>query len=302
MAYLRPSGDAVAEAINLLRRKPGGFQRLAEHYVALQFPDEFDPLTPSGRTADDATRTNWPDAFARSPKPDGRFSLLEVTADQKNWRQHVLGDLEAAAVVERRVERLTVVLWIRSPDFQEVEEVEEDLASTAGLAPSRCRLVFRERLVEDLRQPRFARVRSDPTLLGLRISTTHPFAPLTDAGLFGDEERPGAFAPSHGEYESGRVEVGPAEDRITARLAERGWALVLGRSGAGKTVLATSIALRRTVRGDLFQDSMAETYYLRLGTLSSEADRARALDVFTEAIDDQLMTIVDDVHLDGVTA
>jgi hypothetical protein len=229
--------EAVIQArINAL--SAGAFQRLAEAYAELTWPERYRHLVPQGRNAQDATTNGWPDAWA--PDGHGRVHAVEATRDL-NWSAHLEADVENAKAPPNGGQLASFVFVSRKdprPKEDALSPYRQSLAAL-GLATDRIDFVFMDTLRLALAKPPFARVRAD--LLNLP-STTLPLRPILNArGIYGDGSA-SAFRPSRQEYTRRRVHRNSQLDAVRARLDAEGWAFVRGKGASGKTALCTVLA------------------------------------------------------------
>ncbi len=125
--------------------------------------------------------------------------------------------------------------------------------------------------------------------LAKKSSLPYPFKLIWKVHqLFGRSDRSEAFAPSLKEFREGLVHRSILSDKVEARLATHGWAWVRGRGAAGKTVLAIQIALG-------YEAKSYPAYYLNLAT--TEVEIAEAFDALTAFTNEQVLFIIDNVHL-----
>src|SRR5688500_13295284 len=90
---MNPSESAIREAVENLKRSPATFQRLAERYAQLAFPDRYRDLLPKGRNPQDVAIKGWPDAYVLLA--DGRIDAVEMTHSPA-WESHIAKDYEEA--------------------------------------------------------------------------------------------------------------------------------------------------------------------------------------------------------------
>jgi len=288
---MKPSQSSIERAIDLLKASPGNFQRLVEDYAEISYPHLFDHLAPLGRQAGGTTVKGWPDATALLPS-GRKWALLEAT-HSANWVAHLEKDIQRLALESESVGVFMFVAWAKSPPRDQLQKYRERIVAL-GVPIDRIFLVFREQFVRDIAHPRFVRQWVDP--LHLPVSSL-PFELIDEAHqLFGAERLGSSFVPSRSEYIGGLVHRPGLADFVEQRLTTDGWALVRGIGAAGKTVLATLIAL-----GQSF--ALRPSYYLSLGGWSRELnDPASAIESLTTCGDDGVLFILDDVHLDSKTA
>jgi len=278
---MAPSESAIESAVEALKKSPGTFQRLAEYYAQMVYPKRFPTLIPGGRDKSDVVLKGWPDAYIGDP-PDA----VEATHSPK-WKKHLNDDLrKAEARGPGGLAGFLFVAWAPKPKDELLRPYRDRLVKL-GVPTDNITFVFKQQFVRDLRQPRFASVWAD--LLGLPCSSA-PFAPISQAGLFGAGNQ--FLAPTREEYASGRVHRPSAADKIEESLNSRGWALVRGRGAAGKTVLATQIALNPAI--------CSTAYYLDLAR--DDVEDHVAIEIITTHADAGVLFVVDNVHLNGALA
>ncbi|MBZ5520734.1 MAG: hypothetical protein LAP21_00610 [Acidobacteriia bacterium] len=280
---MSPARPAVAEAIDAL--DPARFQALAEEYVSIQYPGRFCNLQRRGSNTRGETIAGWPDAY--DILPDARLDVLEVTR-AGSWKRHLQEDVEEATQFSGRLGGFVFVAWARTPEPAMRLEFQNKLVAR-GISSDRISFVFREQLVSDLCQPKFALLWEK--YLGLSAHCL-PFRSIEQARIYGSAGQANIFTPSREEYLQGLVHRPQVTSQVEDFLKARGWALVRGKGASGKTVLAVQVALSefRTV----------PVYYLDLTDLVSanEADSSRALDVITWRKDQSVLFIVDNIHMD----
>jgi hypothetical protein len=270
---------------NALRQiSPAGFQRLAEAYAELRWPQRYHDLLPSGRNAFNATTSGWPDAW--SPGKTGRVHVVEASLDT-HWATHLDKDIEKARCLKGAVESFVFVSAANQPKNGNLESRTSTLSSI-GIPRHNVELVFRQQLRRDLAAPRFARVRAD--LLKLPASPS-PFVSLEQArALFGDGSS-AAFAPTMEEYEiPNRVWRSAALPRARKRLDEVGWAYLEGYGAAGKTVLCTQLGLE-------WLTALKPVFYLDLTIANWESGVARIIEIMTAYGGEDVLFIVDNLHV-----
>jgi hypothetical protein len=283
----------IESAIEKLKSSPGTFQTLVERYARFTYPHRFKHIVPLGRNPNNVTVKGWPDVYSLTE--DFRLCVAEAT-HSPDWPKHLEEDIEKAEALGRgRFSSFLFVAWDNEPrpltDHQKPNPRYEKLAHfrarlvALDIPPDSINFVFKKQLIYTLRQPRFAGVLKE--ILGLSFHNI-PFRLIRESQLFGPPDRPEAFAPAEKEYLEGLHRVSLA-DEIEKRLAERGWAWVRGRGAAGKTVLAIQIALD-------YESRSYPAYYLNLA--ETEVDVAEVLDALTTRADEQVLFIIDNVHLD----
>ncbi|HWR82009.1 MAG TPA: hypothetical protein VN285_01765 [Candidatus Deferrimicrobium sp.] len=287
--------SAIESAIEQLKGSPAKFQRLAEDYARLTYPDRFTNIRRSGRHGD-VTVKGWPDAY--SPSSDGRMDVLEAT-HSPDWQDHLDTDLEKAeAMGNGRLSGFLFVAWDNDPSLVSDKRRKNprneklmtcrDRLTALDIPAENIRFVFKKQLVSELRQPRFANVLKD--ILGLPCHCL-PFRVLNDEKrIYGSERRLDIFAPAKEEYLNDLVHRPAIADEIEKRLKHPGWALILGRGATGKTVLAIQFGLVG------YESKAYPVYYLDLA--DTDAKLSDAIDVITMFGDDAVLFIIDNVHLD----
>lgn len=214
------------------------------------------------------------------------------------WPDHLEEDLKKAeALGKGRLAGFLFVAWDNEPspltDHKKTNLRYKKLMSyrdrliALGIPSDRINFVFKKQLVPALTQPRFASILKE--ILGLPCHSL-PFRLISqESRIFGSAGRLDAFAPTKEEYLSGLVHRTAIADEIEKRLDHPSWAWIRGRGSAGKTVLAIQIALD-------YEAGLHPAYYLDLA--KTDASASEALDVITTFADDQVLFIVDNVHLD----
>ncbi len=275
-----PSEGQLADAIQAL--KPGSFERLVEAYLRAKEPHRFRDLSIIGRNPDDVTRQGWPDTEVR--RADGRIDAIEIT-HSSNWRQHLRADLLRIQELGGRIASFLFVAWADAPSREE-EQTWREHSAAYGIPLQEVTFLFRKQLLFDLSAPRYARLWADP--LGLPL-TSLPFVTVDAAyQLFGSDDDPAHFRPSRGEFRDGRVYRPQLQDTVEQLLKTTGWAFLRGRGASGKTTMATSIAMSRADR---------PVYYIDL-TDWDAVDESRAIDTLLTRADDQVLFVIDNVHLE----
>jgi hypothetical protein len=249
-------------------------------YAKLRYPHRFINLSPVGRNFLNVPIGPWPDA--RSVLADGRHDVVEASKG-KNWEGHLEADLEHIAALGK--DRLSGYLFVSLADeprdttsLQNIYARLEQL----GVPLDQARVVFRRQLVAELTRPIFCRVVQE--ILNLRSDCT-PFSFLHHARIFG---RGDSAVPDIKEYLQGKVHRCKQVDQVESLLLTKGCALVRGVGASGKTVLAAQVALGRFF-------SHAPVYYL---DLTVEQDLGQVLEAMTLRSDEQVLFIVDNIHLD----
>jgi hypothetical protein len=275
----------IANALQNL--EPGAFQHLVEDWAEISWPDRYRSLVPQGRTAFNATRAGWPDAWASSGE---RIHVLEVT-HAKDWETHLEADITKAEGSPSRVASFAFVSIAAEPTEKQLAPYVERLIN-CGVDESQIDLVFGDRLRRSLCSPRFARIRS--AHLGLP-ATVAPFAAIEHVGnLFGRDDLQ-AFRPSLLELTSGRVHRPSAASKVEQILASSRLALLRGRAAAGKTVLACDIALS-------WASANRPAYYLDCARIGIDQHRHEIERVMVTWGDDDVLFVCDNVHLHAAAA
>ncbi len=285
---IAPSESAISDAID--RLSAGAFQRLAEHYAQVRYPERFRHLIPLGRTVTDQTRSGWSDGCVYLA--DGRVDAVEATKDQK-WKRHLNDDLEHISQLGRgTVAGFVFVCAAPTPKSADLRGYYDQLRGL-GLPSAQVALVFRDELVRTLTEPAYAEICR--LLLDLP-SGVHPFVPLDRAPVFGGGSL-SQFVPTREEYETGAVHRPAIAAEVEARLGNDRWAFVRGRGAAGKTVLAVQIGLDRAPDSPVYYLDLAAT-----GGKAGAMDTQAALDVMVSRSASNVLFIVDNVHRDELTA
>ena len=286
--------SSIEAAIEALKSSPGKFQRLVECYAQLTYPHRFKDLAPSGRNPNDVTVKGWPDIYSISS--DRRLDVAEATHSVA-WPDHLKDDLEKAeALGPGRLAGFLFVAWDNDPSpladnkranprYDKLMGFRDRLIAL-DVPSENINFVFKKQLVRTLTQPRFASVLKE--ILELPCHPL-PFRLISQVReLFGLPGRLDVFAPTEEEYLKGLVHRTTITDEVEDRLESRGWAWVRGLGAAGKTVLAIRIALG-------YESESRPAYYLDLA--KTDASASEALDVITTHADDQVLFIVDNIHL-----
>lgn len=293
-----PSERQIELEIEKLKSSPGRFQTLVEQYARFTYPSRFKQVVPLGRDSNEVTVRGWPDIYSLAD--DFCLSVGEAT-HSSNWPKHLEEDIgKAEALGKGRFSSFLFVAWDNEPspltDYNKSNPRYEKLAHfrerllALGIPADSISFVFKKQLISTLRQPRFAAVLKDILELS---SHSFPFRLIRDSRLFGRLDRAEAFAPAEQEYREGLVHRANLVEQTEERLDQRGWALVRGRGAAGKTVLAVQIALD-------YERRSFPAYYLNLA--ERQFDVAKVLDVLTANADEQVLFIIDNVHLDEACA
>ena len=279
VAHGRPPLEAaIASRLDAL--SPGEFQLLAEQYAKLRYPRRFINLSPVGRNVLNVPVGPWPDA--RSVMVDGRHDVVEASKG-KDWKRHLEEDLDhIAALGDGRLAGYLFVSLADEPrDTTCIQDIYARLARL-GVPVDRVQIVFRRQLVAELTQPAFCRVVHE--ILKLHCDCT-PFSLVQRAKIFG---RGDSVVPELKEYLELKVHRCNQVDEVESRLQVAGYAVVRGVGASGKTVLAAQVALGRFF-------AHAPTYYL---DLTIEQDIGHVLETMTLRSDEQVLFIVDNIHLD----
>lgn len=282
---MSPSSTSIEKAIDALKASPGVFQRLIEDYAEISHPQIFSRLAPTGRRSDDVTLKGWPDACCLLP--DGRRAILEATHSE-DWSRHLKEDVgRVEAFASGTVGAFLFAAWAKAPDLEELRLFRDRLAAK-GLPPDRIFFVFREQLVRELSQPRFAR--QWVNILDLP-PFSDPFLPIQEVThLFSPNGQLHSFVPSRSEYLQGLVHRPILASTIEEQLERSSWAFVRGYGASGKTVLAISIGL-----GPKYQKRAV--YYFDLADADDDKrDEVRALESIATFGDENVLFIADNVH------
>jgi hypothetical protein len=295
ISNIMPASERQIElAIEKLKSSPGTFQKLVEQYARFTYPFRFKHIVPLGRDANNVTVRGWPDVY--SVTDDFCLCVAEAT-HSRDWHRHLEKDIRKAETLGKgRFSSFLFVAWDNEPspltDQQKINPRYEKLVHfrerlvALDIPPENINFVFRKQLVRTLTQPRFTAVLKE--LLGLPCHSL-PFQLIREARLFGTPDRPEAFAPVEKEYLEGLVHRSSLANEIERRLIATRWAWVRGRGAAGKTVLAIQIAMDYNRRS-------CPAYYLNLA--ETDVDLAKVLDALTAYADEQVLFIVDNVHLE----
>ena len=282
---MNPSRSSLAAKVKAL--DPSRFQSLTEEYATIKFPDRFKHLQRRGSNITGEAIAGWPDAYAIAP--DGRLDILEVT-HARAWRDHLRQDIgkASAAPLYNRICGFAFVAWARTPD-PTVRLNFHDKLLALGIPSEHIALIFREQLVSDLCEARFALLWEKYLNLPAPVL---PFYPIDQATIYGSIHRLEVFTPAREEYTQGLVYRPLLTTKVEETLLRDGWALVRGKGASGKTIMAAQIAKGAGFRA-------APVYYLDLEELISadEAIRFRVLDVITWRKDEGVLFIVDNIHL-----
>ncbi len=245
-ATVSPSEPAILQGVNSL--SPGRFQRLAESYAQILYPERFTRLIPVGRNEWDEPVPPWPDARFRLP--DGRQDVVEATHSER-WKEHLAEDLKKAKKPGSRLAGYLFLAWCGEPrgakKCAEREQYRKQF-HRLGVPLDRIEFVFQRELVAALTKPVFARVWLE--LLKLPGSC-YPFRPIDEAStIFGQEHDAKPLVPTRKEYPDG-IHRPQLTDEVEARLKDknRRWALVRGHGAVGKTILAAQVGLARHASG-----------------------------------------------------
>ncbi|HEX3531517.1 MAG TPA: hypothetical protein VH988_31030 [Thermoanaerobaculia bacterium] len=217
------------------------------------------------------------------------MAIVEVTHSDR-WEAHLKHDVARTLALRGSVAAFMFIAWAKAPPLEVLLHYRTELVGM-GIPSDAIFLVFREQLLREMQQPKYARLWVDP--LKLPVSSL-PFEWVEQATqLFGSEERAETFAPSLSEYRNSQVHRPIVADQVERQLAQAGWALVRGLGASGKTVLAASIAL-----GDRFVGA----YYLDLADFEGADDLPAAIDSLTTHADDGVLFVIDNVHLNERSA
>lgn len=288
MALRAPTEREIDDAVEGLKRSPGTFQRLIEAVVRHEFPDRGSRLISIGRLTSDVPIKGWPDAETRLP--DGRFHAFEVT-HSPDWKKHVREDVEKLKRSSGNAESYLLAAWAKTPPRAD-EATYRKLVVSTGVQPENVRFIFRQELVSMLTAPRYARIWAE--YLELPV-ISEPFALITDIHtLYGTEKHRDSFMPTRKEFIDGFVHRASLADTVESELRDRGWSFLCGRGAAGKTVMATSIAL-----GAAYRDQTV--YYVDLAEIQDSEESWRALEILSTRGEQGVLFIVDNIHRDRVT-
>lgn len=283
---MNPSERAIEEAVDRLSASPGAFQRLAEDFAALEYPELFVSISPRGRNAYDVTVKGWPDFEA------GEIAGEATTS--KRWRDHLRADLGKAKAAG--VSAFVFVAWAAEPSHEEARQLQDAAVKFLGLEPARVKFAFRAEVRRSLSQPRYARQWVQTLRLPVAAA---PFLLITHASeagdpanrLFGVDGSNASFLPTRTEYFQERVHRTNGLDAVLSQLSLDGIAYVTGRGASGKTALALTIAFTEPYRSQ-------PAYYLDCGDVSDPAMISdRVLSVVSSRADRDTLFVVDNVHL-----
>lgn len=285
---MNPSESAIRDAIEGLKRSPGAFQRLVERYAQITFPDRFQELVPKGRNPQDVAIKGWPDAHVLLA--DGRIDAVEMTHSPA-WESHIKKDYQRARQLGHgRMAGFLYVAWASAPKIDKIQQ-HRDRFVKLGVPADRVKFVFIQELVTTLTRPRYAELWIN--VLGLPCGCL-PFQPIREAQLlFGRDDQIATFAPTRSEYVEGKVHRPRLADEVERQLTQHGRAFVRGLGAAGKTVLATQIALSAA-------RNHGPAYYCDLVSFGSDATNtamSAAMDAITTRADNGVLFIVDNVHI-----
>jgi hypothetical protein len=277
-----------------LKRAPGTFENLVVRWAMVEFGDRFRTVNTRGRRPDDVPVNKWPDGYVELA--DGSLDVLEVS-----MREDFLGYVRESrgSFAKRPVSACVLVTWAVSPTWSSVDEARKLLAD-AGVPRDRIEFVFRDRLVRQLTLPRYAHLWH---MVGVSASAL-PFR-LVDPqkGLVGLEGGGRALHPLPGEFLAGQVHRPAVLGLVSQRLSDERSAEVRGRGAAGKTVLAEHLIQDHVAGrpGGAAGEAMRPAFYLRLGERLSDGG-ARAVEALVSRDDENVLFVVDDIHLDEILA
>ncbi|MCR4344313.1 MAG: hypothetical protein NUV44_06060, partial [Candidatus Scalindua sp.] len=285
-----PSETQIEAAIENRSGDPGFFQKLAESYAELVYPDRFSGLIPFGRNLKGQTISGWPDAYAYTK--DGKLDAIEATMGT-DWSGHLSKDLESAKKKKKDIEvaGFLFISWKSEPAIKLINAHKRNFEKL-GIPSERITFVFRRQLVRTITDSKFAKIWVN---LGIALNS-YPFA-LVDScdELFGLDDQLDAFAPARSEYENNIVHRPGICDQIEDALEKKGFALVRGRGASGKTVLAIQLSF-----GKKFKNK--PVYYLDIASYTdSDALGANVENVFhalTTRASIGVLFIVDNIHQD----
>jgi hypothetical protein len=283
---MNPSESAIETAIENLKKSPGVFQRLAESYAQILYPERFMSLIPKGRNPDEVPIKGWPDAYASSKHG---IDIVEVTHSE-HWQSHIDQDIKKAQTKHVPLAGFMFVAWARTPVPELIQKYRDQIICL-GVPAEKITFVFRQQLVRDLAQPRFAQLWVDPLKLP---SDSYPFTLIeqmhTLLGCSGDLN---TFTPTKDEYLKNLVHRPAIATDVERQLETKDWCLVRGLGASGKTVLAVQIGLgNRFARGPV--------YYLDLSFFSDDAlcgVMSELEEAITTRADQGVLFIVDNIHL-----
>lgn len=271
----------LATALDAL--DPIEFQVLAERFVRIREPSRFSRLSPVGRTAGLRPTNTWGDG--RVTFSDGHIDVVEATT-RSDPEQHLLED--ASTIAEKLSGRVDGFVFVASGPEPSERVISDRIKrlKALGVPGDAIDLIFRQRLLRELAEPRFSVLWPE---LGLP-STPAPFQPIESAAqIFGDPSNPHRFIPSLKDFENGWVPWLKAHRELLAVLQESHFALVRGERGSGKTVLCAQVGLR-------WRDLGLPVLYLDLASSLTSYERLE------EAVDSRadagVLFVLDNIHAD----
>jgi hypothetical protein len=272
--------DRIGQILSTL--DPFRLQAVVEEYARLTRPQYFSSIQVYGRKTGGRTIKGWPDAWSYR---DGKYHCIETTSD-KNWRLHVIRDIEHARHLSGPLGAYVFVATHPTArlSIDEVQQYRREFAS-AGFNPENIDLIGAATFATQLSHPLYARLR-------LELLSLAP-VPRYFSMLHWDSEisRLGAFEPTREEYMTGLVHRPALADDVELALADRGWAIVLGRGASGKTVLGRLLSLTERFR-------RSPCFYLDLRICENDAMvRSGAVTDLVEFGYPESLFIVDNVHL-----
>jgi len=272
----------IKEKLKVL--EPVKLQTLDEDYAQIRYPERFRDLYRGGRNSEGSTTIGWPDAGVILP--DG-IDGVEATRSKK-WKSHLEDDLKKAE--NPGYQNLVGYLFIAGcsanvPTSEIV--VYKDKFVKIGIPKNKIDIVIGTRLVSELAEPEFARVRH--TILGLR--NLPDYFNMSRIGV-NTREHVGVFQPEPDEYGKGWVYRPELADKVELSLSKEGCALVRGRGASGKTVLARMITM-----GEKY--SHLPSYYIDLSQFADRIDEycGKIINEIGEFGGKDILFIVDNIHL-----
>lgn len=238
-----------------------------------------------GRNSEGSTTVGWPDAGVILP--DGTIDGVEATCG-KDWQRHLEKDFKNA--INSKYPKLAGYLFIAgSPTNVPAKKIAgyKNKFVKIGIPKDKVDIVIGTRLVSELAEPEFARVRH--TILGLR--NLSDYFSMSRIGV-DTSERVGVFQPEPDEYGKGWVYRPELAGKVEVCLSKEGCALVRGRGASGKTVLARMITM-----GDKY--SRLPSYYIDLSQFADRIDvyRGKIINEIGEFGGKDILFIVDNIHL-----
>ena len=272
------SSERLRIELDRLARDDAAFEAFAGDYAAALDPHRYGALHTYGHGIHGRTVRGWPDLF--QAEPDGRINAVSVMSsiDRRYVGRHLRRDVER--ITQRNVASFLFIAWGPTPAPELVADCVARL-SRAGLGGDAVQLIFGPDLLRSLSRARFRAV----VLRHLEISTSiAPFQDDRSPELFADDTT--TFRPTRAEYEAELVHRPAIVDEVLDRFEHEQAILIRGEGAAGKTVLATHVAL--SARWSAF-------FYLRL--TGEESGISEALNVISGTGEADVLFVVDDVHL-----